>query len=1455
MCDVTDELNTVKDRVNAKIREMSDVIACLSNEKDLMMTKLQEIESSLETSSEKVESMTMNRISAHVEELQSRISATKTSLTSLINNEIKSRQQVEGKCQSPSTSSSSPIRTLSCEFRTRFEELGLNYKLIEGLFENDGVYVSADVVAQTLLGEKWDVKHIPLFNLSGKHDTELKYLFNACGYSCSGGTVTQLGQFKKKSTWTVYRMEPYPIRKVSSPIVFWLYCSPQKVNRSAINDLFGMFDFVKTCYDGKSFYISKWNNFLMRTHNTTDNGLGYYPASGVGEPEFKTLGFKFEKTNMRDGEKIFTATSRVNPVRDLIAQERNRISKSSRDIRVSKVASQVLNSQPSSSSIQSLKDAFNARLEELGVDHELIRGVLDNPGMFVVGDVVTQALLGKKWDVKCIDIVNLTDKFKNELKCLFSKHGYDRSIDVLVGKGPVGKETKWLETTMTPLPTSRSKVEIRMFRAHVDNSHVAIEDLLPFDFVKNYYDGIDFVVAKWKHFATKTHVGATQPGHYILAKVEANCYRHAGFNFVSSSDIAVEKKTIDASQCTDYLQYLIINTRQELSSSQKSIRSSTPSQSSAPTVTLGEAFEKKIADLGLDLEFFEEFFANGGIVMGEIVTQVLLGEDWKSDCDRTFIKLASHNRERNEPVLEMLRRWVGNVYVPKKCPAFHGSYQWYAFMMGDCDIHVYLKGDETKDDEFAHDLLEFDFLKNSYNGKTFVVKKPISLRDRCQYTDDKDSKIVSVYANSGFTFKVGKPPADSSAVFLPNETSKYVKDVLSSVPPTAEKKDDLKLGDAFKKKVSAIGLDIGFFEKLFENGGFVMGDIVTQTLLDEDWGEERPVIKLASHKQAANERIKILQMLVNWYGTPTEYPMGLFRQYRFEAIKCVFILYLPSGDIKEDECAHDLLQFDFLKNSYDGNVFVVKKYSSFRNRCHTGLDIDNIGRYAKFGFTCKTEAPVSERHFVFFPGATTDEVKMIMSSNVVNSALSTSTSTPSISSTSTPSTSTPSSSNVVNSALSTSTSTPSTSSTSTPSTSSTSTPSTSSTSTPSTSSTSNPSTLSIPTLGDVVMERIGELGVDLEIIEKIFSCDGTFIGGDIVLQVLLGEKWDVKSLDAFSLQCGIANKYPTLLTEGVKRAPELTRVGDWTMSTNDACWSPVPLHLYTPTLHPTGSTPEEKTKNVAEKIIPKLKTVYPLDFCNVYFDGKKFLIFDEGAVVGKRHSSDVETIPKELIDEYTALGFTIPNTNPAKSNTEFVASLPFNHFSKKSNRIAVEVVKKMPKMAEQLKTILKRVVAHYNVDMGIIDGLLSAGLGTLVGSVITQTINGELWSNARAITILEKYPHSLDAFLEHHKFTKSQRDSVTFFTKDSAMIRVVTPAFLANLFQFCDGEYDGKQFIIRHKSMADDKTHIFYSGQPLASPIRMRKYELRGYRFVHKPELSPPESKQASFPATQYYQL
>lgn len=384
------------------------------------------------------------------------------------------------------------------------------------------------------------------------------------------------------------------------------------------------------------------------------------------------------------------------------------------------------------------------------------------------------------------------------------------------------------------------------------------------------------------------------------------------------------------------------------------------------------------------------------------------------------------------------------------------------------------------------------------------------------------------------------------------------------------------------------------------------------------------------------------------------------------------------------------------------------------------------------------------------------------------------------------------------------------------------------------------------------MERIGELGVDLDIIEKILSCDGTFIGGDIVLQVLLGEKWDVKSLDVFSLQSGIAAKHPTLLKTGINRL-SMTNDCGWSKSVNDVEWSLVRMHLRTPIAFPTGITPEEKTK----KIIPKLKTVYPFDFCNVYFDGKKFLIFDERSVVEKRHSSDVETIPKELIDEYTALGFVISaGVAPVNPNPEFDASLPFNYFSKSIVTPRVDLVKKMPKIIEPLKIIFKRVVEHYNVDVSVIDGLLSAGLGTLIGSVITQTINGELWSNARAITILEKYPRSLDAFLEHHKFVKRQYDSAaTLFTKDSAMIRVVTSAYKDKIFQFCDGEYDGKQFTIRHTSMAGDKTHTFYSGQPPASPIRMRKYELRGYHFVHKPDLSPPEPKQASFPATQYYQL
>lgn len=229
----------------------------------------------------------------------------------------------------------------------------------------------------------------------------------------------------------------------------------------------------------------------------------------------------------------------------------------------------------------------------------------------------------------------------------------------------------------------------------------------------------------------------------------------AGTKTALSSIIAEEiKKRASDSGCAD--------ASSQVESSQ--VESST---SQITSLTFGQAFKKRSVDLGIDYAFFEKLFELGGVAVGDIVTQVLLGETWFSGsvvCD--YIQIVSANFEKNDAILNFIKRW-GTEYCRNVFD--HTSFDHYVFRMNSrVRFQVFLVKEDAKDVR-ASNAVSLDFLKNVYDGKTVTVLKSGSLGDRRHVTDSANAVNLGIYAEFGFKSTTGIPDMRYNAGFLFND--------------------------------------------------------------------------------------------------------------------------------------------------------------------------------------------------------------------------------------------------------------------------------------------------------------------------------------------------------------------------------------------------------------------------------------------------------------------------------------------------------------------------------------------------------------------------------------------------------------------------------------------------------------------------------------------------------------
>lgn len=154
---------------------------------------------------------------------------------------------------------------------------------------------------------------------------------------------------------------------------------------------------------------------------------------------------------------------------------------------------------------------FKRRIEELGIRYSLIEELFGIKGVYIVKDIVTQALTGEKWDIDCLEIVSLhgmiavhntLSEFATHIPISVQPHrdmGWCTKTYDVSSRCPLRIVVTY---AFQRLEESRSHYESRVSRLTLSDAFERVFDL---DFLKTAYNGNVFVTHKHDSIAKKQH--------------------------------------------------------------------------------------------------------------------------------------------------------------------------------------------------------------------------------------------------------------------------------------------------------------------------------------------------------------------------------------------------------------------------------------------------------------------------------------------------------------------------------------------------------------------------------------------------------------------------------------------------------------------------------------------------------------------------------------------------------------------------------------------------------------------------------------------------------------------------------------------------------------------------------------------------------------------------------------
>lgn len=477
---ILEELKRDHAATNDKILEMKETIKNLERKRDEMTNVIADAHASLKSD---VNDLTLSEVKAAIDK-------TRSLLSSLLTKEV-------------------DHQTLGAAFFDRVKEIGFDRKVIESILSRDGVHAIGPFVAGVLLGEMWSDNAISFVSMDGPLDFHLEGSSRSLVISSFNGMTWKREEYR----WCVNDgVNDEVLRAI---FIFSLNANPdetffefeERLSKMTIYDVhhaFSKIDPMKVSFDGVSFRVTDVRSLLGKVHHhlvsdPSDHSL-VDNQYGVAVKECEVL-----------PEPISICLSGSCTFFDLAAEMKDDLSDSG-----------------------SLEDVLRKRIESLGIDYASIYLVLKPKDTCVAGSIVTQALLGEKWDVDTLRIVST-----HKVSIDGDHHITTRQIIDRVGRD-------WVETTYTGVWKTPVAVYYLLGVSFM-SLDVAVRALVDVQFLQNWFDGTNFYVDRLQALIEKRH--SSRNGDDVSLDVSLK-FRNLGFVFDDRS-ISIEKRHFERSSPFD----------------------------------------------------------------------------------------------------------------------------------------------------------------------------------------------------------------------------------------------------------------------------------------------------------------------------------------------------------------------------------------------------------------------------------------------------------------------------------------------------------------------------------------------------------------------------------------------------------------------------------------------------------------------------------------------------------------------------------------------------------------------------------------------------------------------------------------------------------------------------------------------------------------------------------------
>lgn len=355
-----------------------------------------------------------------------------------------------------------------------------------------------------------------------------------------------------------------------------------------------------------------------------------------------------------------------------------------------------------------------------------------------------------------------------------------------------------------------------------------------------------------------------------------------------------------------------------------------------------------------------------------------------------------------------------------------------------------------------------------------------------------------------------------------------------------------------------------------------------------------------------------------------------------------------------------------------------------------------------------------------------------------------------------------------------------------------------------------PSSSEVPsklTIGMAVESRVTELGIDYaELYKMIYADPCVYLSGDLLAQVLLGEKWDVEELE-------LVSSVPLeFLNRSVMSIPSQRSVTSVRATGKLPCvrygfnvpWCPIPVKLSAPEVT-HGETMTEYKNRVGTVNFEDIDYVCCFDFLKNFYNAHT-ITMTSGGYLEKKKDSYGFAVADQIKDKYEPLGFKFGVVVSKKLDRRTFFPTEDADFISKTIKKDTCITENSGTMIDAFNSNLARI----GVNGEMIDHILRNRLGVAGGSIVLQSVLGESWSNSTILTLFETSYDTLRRVLQTYgyKYIGAPHAHVNMYAKrlnrynapdatiEVSMIRVVRYNQGKGLEELdhADATYDGKRF-------------------------------------------------------------